>query len=168
MIIKKEITIDSDIDSCWDVLGKDFANPYKWASSIQHSEGTGNGFNGAPCSDRACDVQGMGALKEKLLVYSDVTHSLKYEIIEGLPSIVKKGTNSWSLSTKEDNRTTLTMEMYFDNSSFIGTLMKPIMKFQMSRMAHLFLEEFKYYLEKGTPHPRKFNTSKHKARAKNR
>ena len=39
----------------------------------------------------------MLSLKEKLLNYSDNTHSLKYEISNAMPSMVKKGTNSWVL-----------------------------------------------------------------------
>lgn len=43
---------------------------------------------------------------------------------------------------------------------FIGTIMKPMMKMQMSGMGNQFLEEFKYYVEKGNPHPRKLKASK--------
>ena len=160
MIIKKETTIHSDIEKCWDVLGKDFANAHKWASSIKHSEGSGESFNGATCSNRGCDVKGIGALKEKLLNYSDDTHSLKYEIIEGLPSMVKKGTNRWSLALVATNKTKLTMEMDMTFSGFLGTIMKPMMKMQMGGMGNQFLEEFKYYVEKGNPHPRKIKALK--------
>lgn len=160
MVIKKETTIHSDIEKCWDVLGKDFANANKWASAIKHSEGSGDSFNGASCSNRGCDVKGMGALKEKLLNYSDDTHSLKYEIIEGLPSMVKKGTNSWSLVSIGTNKTKLTMEMEMNISGFFGTIMKPMMKMQMGGMGNQFLEEFKYYVEKGNPHPRKIKAQK--------
>lgn len=160
MTIKKETTIHADIEKCWDVLGKDFANAHKWASAIKHSEGSGESFNGASCSNRGCDVKGMGALKEKLLSYSDNTHSLEYEIIDGLPSMVKKGTNSWSLASVGTNKTKLTMEMNMDISGFIGTIMKPMMKMQMGGMGKQFLEEFKYYVEKGNPHPRKIKALK--------
>lgn len=160
MIIKKETTIHSGIEKCWDVLGKDFANAYKWASAIKHSAGSGDNFNGSSCSNRGCNVKGMGVLKEKLLDYSDDAHSLKYEIIEGLPSMVKKGTNSWSLVSVGTNKTKLTMEMNMDISGFLGTIMKPMMKMQMGGMGNQFLEEFKYYVEKGNPHPRKIKTLK--------
>jgi len=160
MIIKKETTIHSDIEKCWDVLGKDFANAHKWASAIKHSEGSGDSFNGASCSTRGCDIKGMGALKEKLLNYSDNTHSLKYEIIEGLPTMVKKGTNSWSLTSIDSDKTKLTMHKDMDISGFLGTIMKPMIKMQMGSMGNQFLEEFKYYVEEGNPHPRKLKALK--------
>ncbi|MCP4458286.1 MAG: SRPBCC family protein [Cytophagales bacterium] len=160
MIIKKEIIINSDIEKSWSVLGKNFANVDRWASAIKISEGSGESFSGSTCSTRGCDVKGMESIKEKLLNYSDDTHSLKYEIIEGLPSMVKKGTNSWSLESIASNETKLTMEMNMDIRGFIGTLMKPMMKMQMGGMGNKFLEEFKFYVEKGNPHPRKIKAIK--------
>ncbi|MBL4707549.1 MAG: hypothetical protein JKY48_03815 [Flavobacteriales bacterium] len=47
------------------------------------------------------------------------------------------------------------MEMNIDISGFLGTIMKPMMKMQMAGMGNQFLEKFKYYVEKGSPHPRK-------------
>ncbi|MFI1773328.1 SRPBCC family protein [Thalassobellus citreus] len=155
MIIKKETIIHSNIEKCWNVLGKNFANAHEWASAIKHSEGSGDSFSGASCSNRKCEVKKMGHLNEKLLNYSNDTHSLKYEIIEGLPKMIKKATNSWSLSALDTNKSKLTMEMDMNISGFLGTLMKPIMKIQMGNMGNVFLEEFKYYVEKGKPHPRK-------------
>ena len=160
MVIKKEIIIHSDIEKCWNVLGKDFANVHKWASVVKHSEGSGDSFNGASCSERGCNVKGMGALKEKLINYSDDTHSFKYEITEGLPSMAKEGTSSWKLTTISTDKTNLMMEMNMDISGFIGTIMKPLMKMKMGSMVNQLLEEFKYYVEKGSPHPRKIKTLK--------
>ena len=64
MKIYKEIIINSTIDKCWHILGDEFANAYKWATAINHSEGNGVDFNGASCSERACNIKGMGSLKE--------------------------------------------------------------------------------------------------------
>lgn len=160
MKIKKETIINSDIEKCWNVLGKDFENAYKWASAIKHSEGSGKSFHGASCSTRSCDVKGMGSLKETLLNYSDITHSLRYEISAGLPTVIKKGTNSWSLFPIGTSEAKLTMEFDIEISGFMGTMMKPMLKRQMGNMGNKFLEEFKYYVEKGNPHPRKIKSMK--------
>lgn len=160
MIIKKEIIVNANIGKCWIVLGKEFSKAYKWASAIKHSEGSGDSFNGSSCSTRGCDVKGMGALKEKLLQYSDEAHSLKYEIIEGMPSMVTKGTNNWKLLSIDPKRTKLTMEMNMEISGFIGAIMKPMMKIQMNGMGKQLTEEFKYYVENGKPHPRKIKAIK--------
>lgn len=158
MIVKREIVINAGLEACWSVLGKDFANAHKWASAIKHSRGSGDSFNGAACSIRGCELKGMGSLKEKLLEYSDDKHALKYEVVEGLPDMITKGTNSWSLIPVEQHKTRLIMEMDLTLGSFLGKIMQPIMKIQMGNMGTRFLEEFKYYLEKGTPHPRKIKS----------
>ncbi len=160
MKIYKEIVINSNIDKCWNVLGKEFANAYKWASAIKHSEGGGESFNGSSCSTRGCEVKGMGALKEKLLQFSDETHSLTYQIVEGMPSMVRKGTNSWKLFTIDANKTKLTMEMNMEIGGIIGTIMKPMMRMQMNNMGKQLTEEFKFYVENGKPHPRKIKAMK--------
>lgn len=155
MLIKKEIIVNATIEECWKVLGTDFSDAYKWASAINHSEGVGGSFNGASCSVRGCDVNGMGVLKEKLLHFSNESHSLSYQIIEGMPSMVKKGTNSWKLVSLKPYQTRLTMDMEIEMGGFVGTIMKPIMKMQMGTMGNQLTEEFKYYVEEGKPHPRK-------------
>ncbi len=66
MIIEKEIAINKSIETVWKVLGLEFADAYKWASAVNHSEGKGNGINGASCSERGCTTS-MGKLRSCLV-----------------------------------------------------------------------------------------------------
>ena len=79
MVIEKEIIIEKNISQAWQVLGPQFADAYKWASAVHHSEGTGAGLNGSSCSERGCSTT-MGALRERLLNYAPGTYELEYEV----------------------------------------------------------------------------------------
>ncbi len=154
MVIQKEIVIQADIEKCWKLLGVDFAHADRWASAVRHSEGHGAGINGASCSERSCSTT-MGGLKEKLLEFSPELYLLKYQVAEGMPSMVKYATNDWRLVDLGNQQTRLTMVAEMQLGGLMGTLMKPMLRSKMSKLTGQIAEEFKFYVENGQPHPRK-------------
>lgn len=159
-IITKEISIDANIAKAWQVLGPEFADAHKWASSIKHSQANDNkSINGSICSERGCDVAGLGSIKEKILVYSDKDYVLSYEVYEGMPKMVKYMTNYWKLTPSTDGKVKLQMKMEMKTGGFMGWMTKGMMKKKMSKLADEVIEEFKYYVETGNPHPRKIKAS---------
>jgi hypothetical protein len=159
MVIEKEILINKSIKDAWKVLGVDFANASKWASAVKHSEGSGEKFNGSTCSERGCSTT-MGSIKEKLYEFSNENYFLAYEVSEGMPSMVKYATNSWKLVKVGENKCKLQIIMNITMSGFFGSLLQPIMKMQMSKMGNHLVEDFAFYVENGTPHPRKLKAVK--------
>lgn len=153
MILKKQITIDKNISEAWNVLGPQFTDAYKWASPVNHSKGQ-NANNEGFCDERACSTS-MGKLREKILNYSEEKHSLTYQISEGMPSMVSFASNTWTLSSKGANQSQLDMTINVDVKGFMGKLMAPMMKMQLSKMGQVLVEDFKYYVETQKPHPRK-------------
>lgn len=160
MVIDREIIVNKDIENAWKVLGTQFADAYKWATVVNHSEGSGKNFNGATCSERGCSVKGMGNIKEKILRFSNEDHSLAYQITEGMPSMVKFATNSWKLTSLGKNKSKLTMQMNVETDGFMGWVMKPMMKIQMGNMGTGITEDFKFYVENGKPSPNKMKAIK--------
>ena len=162
-IITKERTINTTIDKAWKVLGPEFADAYKWASSIKHSQARDNkSFNGSTCTERGCDVSGIGSIKEKILEYSDTEHLLSYEVYEGMPKMVTYMTNYWKLTPFGDGKVKLEMRMEMKTGGFMGWMMKGMMKKKMSKIADETIDEFKYYVENGNPHPRVTKANKKK------
>ncbi|MEM9981641.1 MAG: SRPBCC family protein [Bacteroidota bacterium] len=153
MIIEKEIIIDKGIEEAWEVLGVQFTQVYKWASSVNQSEGFGQDFNGASCTERGCDTS-LGGLKEKLIHFSPTDHSLSYNVTSGLPNMLKKANNNWRLERIDARQTKLLMKLNLTLRG-LATVLYPFVKRQMSRFTQQLVEEFKYYVEKGEPHPRK-------------
>jgi hypothetical protein len=154
MVIEKEIIVNKNIKDAWKVLGIDFANASKWASAVNHSEGSGDKFNGSTCSERGCSTT-MGSIKEKLYEFSNENYSLAYEVAEGMPSMVKYATNTWRLFDLGNEKCKLQIKMDIRMGGFFGSLLQPIMKLQMSKMGNHLVEDFAYYVENGKPHPRK-------------
>jgi len=155
-IIKQRVVIDAEIDQAWQVLGPEYAQAYKWGSSITHSEARNNeSLNGSTCTERGCSVSGMGNVKEKILQYSEDEHILSYEVIEGMPKMVDHAINTWELSPAEGNKTLLEMQIDMGTRGFLGWMMGGMMKMKMTKLSKEISEEFKYYVETGKPHPRK-------------
>lgn len=151
MIIEKEIIVNKSIENAWKVLGPGFADAHIWASPVNHSAGSGSSFNGATCSERGCDIAGMGKTKEKLIKYSDAEHLLSYTVPEGMPSMVKYATNTWKLTPLGSDKSKLIMTMDITLGGFMGMIMKPMMKMMMGKMGNTLTQDFKYYVETGKP-----------------
>lgn len=151
MIIEKVITVNKNIANAWQVLGTEFANAHVWASPLSHSEGTGSTFNGSECNERSCDIKGMGKTREKLLQFSNENHSLSYVVEQGLPSMVKYATNTWTLTPLGQNQTKLNMKIDITMGGVMGFIMQPMTKMMMSKMSNTLLADYKYYVENGRP-----------------
>lgn len=160
MIIEKEIIVNKNIANAWQVLGTEFANANVWASPLSHSEGSGAEFNGSECNERSCDIKGMGKTRERLLQFSNDNHSLSYVVEQGMPSMVKYATNSWSLSSLGQNKTKLKMKMNITLGGVMGFMMQPMMKMMMSKMGNTLLADYKYYVENGRPSEAKIKSLK--------
>ncbi|MBX2901655.1 MAG: SRPBCC family protein [Cyclobacteriaceae bacterium] len=154
--IKQTIILDVDINKAWQILGPEFPDAYKWAASVNHSVANDhNSVNGSTCSERGCNISGFGEVKEKVLEYSDAEHILVYEVTEGLPSMVKYMANRWELTDLGNGKTKLVMQMEMKTGGMMGAMMKGMMKKKMTKMSAEVVEEFKYFVETGSPHARK-------------
>ena len=155
-LIKQELIIDAGIDKAWQVLGPQFADAYKWASSIKHSEARDHdNFNGSTCTERGCNVKGIGNIKEKLLIYSEAERKISYQVYEGMPRMVKYASNTWTLTELGNGKTKVEIQLEMTTGGLMGAMMKGMMKKKMAKLSKEVIDEFKYYVETGTPHPRK-------------
>lgn len=156
MELVQEIIINKPIAACWEVLGNQYTEIYKWASPVHHAEGDKKPkLNGAACDIRGCTVEGMGDITEKLIAFDPSTYYLAYEVNSGLPNMMKAAQNSWKLTAIDATHTKVNMKGAIVPKGIMGKLMKPLIKLQFDRMTKHLMEEFKYYVETGEPHPRK-------------
>lgn len=160
MTIEKEIIVNKNIADAWKVLGTEFANAHVWASPLTHSEGSGGRFNGSDCNERSCDIKGMGKTREKLLQFSNDNHSLSYVVEQGMPSMVKYGTNSWLLTSIGQDKTKLKMKMDITFGGITGFVMQPMIKMMMNKMGNILLADYKYYVENDKPSEAKIKALK--------
>ncbi|MFT7592618.1 MAG: hypothetical protein ACI9UJ_002557, partial [bacterium] len=118
-------------DGLWAIVGEDFANAGKWATSIDHSTGSGNPeFSGATCSERSCDLnaKGFSAITEKLTQYDPAIKELTYIVNNGFPGFVTKLENHWSVESVRDSTSRLKMHLTMEMKPFVGALMGGMMK----------------------------------------
>ena len=154
MQIKRHTTLQVTIDQAWEVLGHQFTAIHRWSSAVHHAEGHGTTTTAAPCDERSCSTT-LGDLREKLLTFDPKQYRLSYEVLSGLPPLFRSGTNQWSLTPTADGQVQVQSHVTFVWKSPLFRLAQPIIQWQMRRFVDVLLEDFKHYVEKGVPHPRK-------------
>lgn len=163
MEVKKEIIVNQSIGEVWEVLGNQYAEAYKWARGLYHSEGEGQPkIQGATCNNRLCDTS-FGALREEVRVFKP-NQQLSYEVIEGFPGFIKKGINNWYLKKVSETQTQVTMHFVGETQGVMGLLMGPMMKMNLNKGLGEALLDFKHYVEKGEPSPAKIRDNKKHAK----
>lgn len=154
--IKKQVTISGSTADVWRVLAHEFDRVGEWATTIAQSKPNPDAspIAGAEVSGRICVVPGFGDLKESFTHYDEANMTFSYEAVQGMPFFVKTAVNTWSL-TQKGNQTVVDMRLIVDVNLFPGKLMAPILRGQFDKQASEIVQELKYYIENGKPHPRK-------------
>lgn len=156
MEIKKSLVIDASIERVWDILANDYTNVGAWTAAIDRSAPVdGALLPGAPAYGRVCDTPD-GIFKERITAFDEEKRILSYQVEEGLPFFVREGGNTWSLAPVNGGaQTRVEMEMRFLMPWLIEALMGPILRKQMSKAAHIFVDDLKVYAESGQVSARK-------------
>ncbi|MEL7124064.1 MAG: SRPBCC family protein [Bacteroidota bacterium] len=166
MEVKKEITVNKSINEVWEVLGNQYAEAYKWARGLYHSEGFGTPkLEGASCNNRTCDTS-FGRIQEEIRTFDSKNYILEYEVIKGFPGFIKQGINKWTLTKVSDTQTKVNMHFIGITQGFMGLIMGPVMRIQLNKGLGEVLGDFKHYVEIGEPSPEKIkDIQKHAKKA---
>ncbi|GAA0873367.1 hypothetical protein GCM10009117_25140 [Gangjinia marincola] len=148
-----EIVVNAPIDEVWQVLAVEFGDIGKWASGVDASEGSGAPINGSSCPERVCKINatGFSDTKERITIYDEDGHLLKYTLFHGLPGFVKDAFNTWQLFSK-DNNTHIKAHTEMRATGLMGSLTKGFMIKNTQKVLNAMCEELKYYVENGEPH----------------
>ena len=150
--VQREITINVPADQLWEMVGPGFVDVYKWASSVDHAEGSGTPeFDGAACSERVCNVnvKGFSKISEKLTKYDATNMNLAYEVQDGMPGFVTRAANDWTVVPVNDHQSKLVMKAQFRSKGLMGSMMNGMMKKKMYATLEQVLGEAKLYAETG-------------------
>ncbi|MEM6647690.1 MAG: SRPBCC family protein [Bacteroidota bacterium] len=158
MKVNQSIHINAPADAVWAVLAHQFYHADRWLSSIYHSErrdavATVGDFP-LDSGGRACDTS-LGLFRETVRHYDERKRSFGYEA-EGdkMPFFVRSLQNNWTV-TPHGNGSTVDMRLEARLLPVFAQLMGPVMKRQFAKVTTEAVEELKYYVERGEPHPRK-------------
>ena len=158
MRIVKELSIAKPVEEVWEVLGNQFGKIDTWASIISHSEVSGEAkLPGVNYSIRSTKTSN-GDTKQELTGFNPDKHEISYKSISGTPPIIKQVSAHWSLKDDGANNTHLILDFNAEMKG-IGHILAPIAKIKLGKIGDVLLDDFKFYVENGKPHPRKESAS---------
>lgn len=158
MELRNEIMIEAPAERVWHALGERFIHVSEWAAPITASCPVGTAEPGVGVT-RSCDIAPFGpvragVVKERLTRFDREAMALAYEALEGMPSFVGQAVNRWSVARVDDRRSRLRIHATLTLRGPMA-LLGCIIKWQLARGGAKVAEELKYFVENGTPHPRK-------------
>jgi hypothetical protein len=151
-----DIVIDAPARAVWAELGERFGHIGEWAAPIAASSLDGALRVGAV---RSCHVAGFGPVApgivtERLVAFDPAAMAFAYEAVGGMPGFVGRAVNRWSVHPHGDRRcrvrTRATLELRGPMA-----LLGPLLKWRLEADGARVLEELRYRIERGRPHPRK-------------
>ena len=151
MKIIKELKIDKPIEDVWEVLGNQFGAIDKWSSLIKQSEVSNPILSIGVV--RSTETTG-GPTKQEVTAFNPEQHLLSYKAIAGAPFFAKAINAKWSLTNNQDASTKLILDFDVKFKGIAGIL-SPIVRKKLGKVGDELLEDFKFYVENGQPHPRK-------------
>lgn len=152
MMTKQSEIINVSADDLWEIVGLGFENAGVWSTAVDHSVGSGKAeFEGATCSERACDLNasGFSKIKEILTMYNEKAQELKYEVTEGNPGFVVLASNHWKVIKVGENQSRLEMTITMHLKKFMGTLMGGMLKRNINKLIPTIFDDLKIYAETG-------------------
>jgi carbon monoxide dehydrogenase subunit G len=154
MKFSKKIVINAPAEQVWNVLGRDFENISKWATLVSNSEINTEAqvVNNSPVGGRLCNTS-IGKISEEFTEYDD--HNMSFSFKGVITSIMFTSVISSNKVTAIDENTSEVTATPHIELTFLGTLMSPLIKLQLSKAVSGGLEDLKYYVENGKPSPSK-------------
>lgn len=156
MNLLAEVEIEADAARAWHILGECWGHIGQWAVPITLSE-----LDGPPCAGatRTCHTARFGPvppglIRERLVVFDAAARTFTSQSVEGMPGFVARAQNTWTVEERGDGRCVVRTEASVELRGPMR-LFAPLLKLSFSRNGARVLEELKYRVEHGTPHPRK-------------
>jgi hypothetical protein len=163
----KKAIVNADADKVWGIFAHGFNDAYKWMASVKHSFAKNNGesFEGSQSDGRVCELSSDGKgikASEQFLAYSEENKTATVRIdFLNTPFFfpVKFNTLDFSLKNIDGGTSKMTWKFRSD-IKFFGYLLWPLLRIGFGKFIGDIMEELKFYVENGTPHPRKIKAMK--------
>lgn len=162
MQLVNKTTINKPLRKVWEVLADDFSAADKWMSTVPKSYTLEEGqkADGSDIVGRVCELSDKGdqgvVAHETITFRDNPNHNFKVEIVPkngGILPVIKNNLDIKAKSLSEDKTEVIwTSDVELKP---LGKILSPILKLGLNKGFDNILEELKYYLEKGIPHPRK-------------
>jgi len=161
MQFSKTIIINAPAEKVWNVYGRDFANVGFWATAVSHSVANDQlpKVNNSPVGGRLCQTI-FGQISEEFTAYDDDKRSFSFKGVF-VSKMFKSVVNTSELTSVDENTTEVKITPNIQ-LTFIGMLMYPMIRMNLSKSLNEILDDLKYYVENGKPSPRKLASQEKK------
>jgi hypothetical protein len=163
----KKSVVNADADKVWGIFAHGFNDAYKWMASVNHSFAKNNGesFEGCQSNGRVCELSSDGKgikASEQFLAYNEENKTATVRIdFLNTPFIFPVKFNTLDFSLKKIDGDTSEMTWKFrSNIKFLSYLLWPLLRIGFGVFIKQIIEELTFYIENGTPHPRKIKAMK--------
>jgi len=165
MKLSNSIIIDKPARQVWKVLAEDFDKAQQWMAAVpvSYKKDRGNTAPNAPMVGRICELTRKpdGPIADETITVFD-----KDSMILGINVVPRNGNipveqNHATYAVKElaHNSTQVSLDSNIELKTK-GKLLYPALKIGISKSFKEQLQELKYFVEEGKPHPRKENSQK--------
>jgi uncharacterized protein YndB with AHSA1/START domain len=157
--LTNEVVIDAPADVVWQVIAHQFDRIGDWATAIPASTALKRAPSvaDAPVPGRVChtDVRLVPTVTETIVGYDKANRTLTYEATDGMPAFVMRARNRWQVTALGDTRARVAVHAQVDVRGPLGAVARWWLLAQVARGGRHLLDDLKYYIEQGTPSPRK-------------
>jgi len=163
----KRATVQATAQDVWKTFAHDFDNAHVWMASVPHSYGKDNGeaFDRAQTCGRVCELTpNSGGMKasERFLAYDEdsKTCTVRIDFVDTpLFFPVHHNTLDFSIVDTADGQSEMTW-VFRSKIKPLAYLIWPLLRVGFGVFVGQIMEELTYYVERGTPHPRKVKAEK--------
>ncbi len=151
--IDRSIKIHVSAETLWEKTAEDFGGIDKWIASVADVTFTPSDDGDSLGAERVC-VSPFGETHETMVIYDEENLTFAYEI-EGLPPIIARGVNNWTITPINDRNSSIEMRLEVEFADMADDDMQAQFQTQIGELLGQAVEELKHYVETGQPHPRK-------------
>jgi carbon monoxide dehydrogenase subunit G len=155
MQYQMKIEINAPASEAWNVLGEGFASISEWDSGLKASSLTCGLMAGGirTCeSSKGFGPFKPGVVKERILSFDPESMTFEYQGVSGLPGFIHKASNRWSIHKLDTQNCMVQFDATIEFRG-IMKLFQPFMKLMMKSDIDRFIEELRYRIVNGHPHP---------------
>jgi hypothetical protein len=153
--LHRTIFVAASPASAWTILGERFGDIGEWAAPVAASRLDGELGVGAR---RTCKIAGFGPvaagqIEERLVEFDRAARQLEYVAITGLPEFIAHASNHWRVRASGHGcevSTHASVEIRWPMALLAGP-----MRWKLAGDSQRVLEDLRYRIEQGHPHPRK-------------
>lgn len=147
-------TFDVPATAVWTEVAENYANAHEWASVIQSIEFE-DADAGAIGDVRSCFIPGLGgATREVITRYDEDSLTYAYTIEEGMPPFVTSNEAVWSVTPVDEDSSEVNVTITFSTAPGVPPGAIAFARSNFFFFAGLGIEDLRYFLENGEPHPR--------------